>query len=137
MRHIVLISCGKEKRSQRTKVRDMYIGDLFQKSIAYARSLSPDSIYILSAKHGLLSLDVEIEPYEETLKGKSKPHKMMWSERVVNELRRVSRLDADRFTILAGRDYREFLLPHIHHYQIPMEGKRQGEQLQYLKEQLA
>ena len=67
-RTIVLISCVKKKASQPRPARELYISDLFRKSLKYAQSLSPDAIYILSAKYGLLSLDTVIEPYDVTLK---------------------------------------------------------------------
>lgn len=47
--------------------KDMYVSDLFKKSLEYARRLNPAKIYILSAKYGLLELDDMIEPYEITL----------------------------------------------------------------------
>jgi hypothetical protein len=67
----VLISCSKTKSHHRERARDMYISPLYRKSVAVAEGWKmPFSI--LSAKHGLLSPDEAIEPYDLTLKGASK-----------------------------------------------------------------
>lgn len=42
-------------------------------------------------------------------------------------------INKDKFTILAGKIYRENLLEHIKNYEISLEGMRVGEQLSYLK----
>jgi hypothetical protein len=66
-KQIVLISCASRKLSQKAKVKDLYVSTLFKLNLKYAQQLEPDNIFILSAKHGLLSLEQEIEPYEQTL----------------------------------------------------------------------
>ena len=66
-RQIVLISCVKSKGKQPAQSQDLYESDLFRKSLAYARCLRPDAIYILSAKYHLLDLDRQIEWYDKTL----------------------------------------------------------------------
>jgi len=50
MKRIVLISCVSQKRSCRSKAKDLYISALFKKNLAYAQRLNPDAIYILSAE---------------------------------------------------------------------------------------
>ena len=54
---VVLVSCVKSKRGQRCRAGDMYTSALFQKMMAYAESLKPKSVFILSAKYGLLNSD--------------------------------------------------------------------------------
>jgi hypothetical protein len=67
MKKIVLISCVSQKRTQRSKAKDLYVSVLFKKNLAYARRLNPYAIYILSAKYCLLDLETEIDPYNLTL----------------------------------------------------------------------
>lgn len=136
MKKIVLISCTSRKRLVRSKAKDMYDkSPVFRKSLEYAELLRPDKIYILSAKHGLLDLEKEIDPYNETLsylsaKQKarnpkvnilSKAERKIWSENVVNQFKRIADLNKDKFIFLAGKNYREFLIPYITNYEIPME----------------
>jgi hypothetical protein len=66
MRTIALISCGKSKRREKAPAQQLYTGALFQKSLAYARRIKSDEIYILSAHYGLVELTQEIAPYEKT-----------------------------------------------------------------------
>ena len=65
---VVLLSCVKSKRTVRCRTADMYISPLFRKMMAYANTLSPKRLFILSAKYGLLSPDDLIDPYQCTLK---------------------------------------------------------------------
>jgi hypothetical protein len=64
---VVLLSCVKSKLTHCCRAGDMYTSPLFRKMMAYAESLRPKRIFILSAKYGLLRPDDLIEPYEQTL----------------------------------------------------------------------
>lgn len=136
MKKIVLISCVKTKQNHKSKAKDLYISSLFKKSYAYAKTLNPDKIYILSAKYGLLEEEEIIEPYELTLKNSSVVYKKKWATRVIKQLETVSDLQKDLFIFLAGIDYRKFLISHIINVQIPMEKLDFGNQLSWLKNKL-
>jgi len=45
-------------------------------------------------------------------------------------------LKNDMFVFLAGKKYREYILPYIRYYKIPLKGLRIGEQLKFLKNKL-
>ncbi|MCF8223727.1 MAG: hypothetical protein K9J25_11310 [Bacteroidales bacterium] len=132
MKTIVLISCVKKKRGKRSKAEELYISPFFKKNLAYAKSLKPDKIFILSAKYGLLNLHDEIDPYEMTLNAFSSGEIKEWAERTLKQLEKEASLSHDRFIILAGENYRKYLLPAMRNYDIPMEGLSIGRQLQYL-----
>ena len=135
MKTIFLISCVKTKLDHKARVQDIYVSPWFRKALAYARTSKPDDIYVLSAKYGLLSLSEEIAPYQMTLIEMSKREIKIWSGGVIKKLASVSNLEQDRFVILAGENYRSYLIPHITNFEIPMEGLAFGEQLQFLKDQ--
>jgi hypothetical protein len=136
MSAIVLLSCVNSKRDRPCKAGEMYTSPLFQKMMAYAQSLKPKSIFILSAKYGLLSTDTVIDPYEKTLKNMKTAERRQWAQGVISELRKHCDLDADNFVFLAGMPYRENLVPHLKHHEVPMEGLVFGKQLQWLERQL-
>lgn len=135
-RHIVLISCVKSKVKASARVKELYISDWFRKALLYAESLHPDCIFILSAKYGLLSLDDEVEPYELTLKTMRIDERRAWAADVLYSLCKFADLKRDRFVIFAGEKYREFLIPEIKNFTIPMKGLRQGQQKSWLREKL-
>ena len=134
---IVLVSCVKSKRDHRCRAGDMYTSALFQKMMAYAESLKPKRIFILSAKYGLLTPDDVIEPYEQTLKKMKTAERRSWAQKVISALRQCCDLEEDQFVFLAGEAYRENLVPHIRHYTVPMEGLAFGRQLQWLERQVS
>lgn len=131
---IVFLSCVKSKRNHACSAQDMYTSSLFRKTFSYAKSLHPKKIFILSAKYGLLKLDDLIEPYEKTLNNMKSLEKRVWAGDVLSKLRQEVDLQREHFVFLAGINYRTDLIPHIKHYDIPMEGLSFGRQLQWLTE---
>lgn len=137
MRQIVLISCVSKKLEKPAKVRDLYVSPLFKLNLAYAQSLKPDAIYILSAKYGLVPLTRALSPYNETLNTKRVPEIRIWAEKALSQLRRVADLKNDEFIFLAGERYRRFIVPNMRHARVPLKGLGLGRQLQFLKRALA
>lgn len=133
MKKIILISCASKKLAFKSKAEDLYISTLFRLSLAYAKKLKPDKIFILSAKHGLVNLNDEIAPYNETLNDKTASDIKIWADKVVLELEKLTNLGDDLFIFFAGKKYRKYILPHVKNYEIPLKGLRIGEQLQFLK----
>jgi hypothetical protein len=136
-RLVALIQCGKRKRPLRSQAAELYIGSLFVKSLAYARHRGAGLIFILSAEHGVLALETEIEPYEKTLKNMGIAERVAWRNRIVEQLRAKTMVESDRFLVLASSPYREGLEPVLRHMEVPMVGMRQGIQLQFLTQALA
>jgi hypothetical protein len=131
---IVLISCVSKKLQHQAKAKDLYINTLFKFNLKYTKSLKPDAIYILSAKHGFLNMEQEIEPYEQTLNTIPVYEIKEWAHGVLLQLVEVASLDKTEFIFLAGGKYRKYLLPYIKNTQIPLKGLGIGNQLQRLKE---
>ena len=137
MNNIALISCVSQKEIYRTMAENMYTSSLFIKSLKYVKSiLKPHKIYILSAKYGLLKLDEEIEPYNETLNGKTKQQKIDWSNIILQQLKKNCNINEDRFIFLAGRNYYEYLTPYLPNKIILMENLPIGKRLQWLNGEL-
>ena len=136
MKKVVLISCVSKKLSHQAKAKDLYISPLFKKNLEYAHRLKPDKIYILSAKHYLLNLDDMVEPYDLTLNKMRINELKVWSDIVIEQLRREINLSNDEVVFLAGENYRKFLIPKIQNYKIPMKGLKIGEQLKFLTDAL-
>ena len=100
------------------------------------RVLKPDRTFILSARYGLLELDKEIEPYDETLSSMSATKRRAWAEGVIAQLCEVADLETDEFIVLAGERYIEFLRPHLRHLHEPLHGMPIGVRIAWLKKQV-
>ncbi len=135
MNTIVLIACASKKRPHKARAKDLYISPLFRMNLKYAQQFSPRKVFILSAKYGLVQLDDEIEPYDVTLNNMSAHERKKWAAKVISQLREHSNLESDHFVILAGEKYRQYLLPHLKSYEVPLAGLPIGKQLQFLKEE--
>jgi len=62
--------------------------------------------------------------------------RLEWTKDVIQELKQNCNLREDKFILLAGKRYRENIIPCLTNYEIPMEGLRIGQQMQWLDRQL-
>ena len=127
----------KSKLNVPAKAKDLYTSDLFRSALEYAYYQKADKIFILSAKYGLLELDQVIAPYEMTLNKMGEPQKRAWASTVIKALQQKTDLQSDQFIILAGENYRKYLIPALKHYEIPLEGLAFGQQLHELKRRVS
>ncbi len=162
---VALVSCGKSKQDQPAPAKDLYTGDLFRKSRAYAEVIA-DRWYVLSAKHRLVHPDTVLEPYDMRMSDRPLWDRQHWGQYVDGSLRCMA---ADmtvpvwnehdlgdratislgawtmgaghvKFVLLAGVDYREHLVPHLESWgaevDVPMEGLTFGQQKAWLGRQV-
>lgn len=138
-RKVALVSCARRKTGNASVAESLYTSDLFRKAGRLADQRF-DSWYILSAKHGLLEPNQEIEPYDETLNRLATDVRKAWATRVEQQLGAVL-LPEDEIFFFAGLRYREFLEPLLQERgfmtHAPMAGLSIGRQLQWLSTQLA
>jgi len=132
-----LISCVKSKLNTKSKAKDLYTSTLFTKAYAYAER-NYDQIFILSALHGLLDDEKEIEPYDLTLNTMKQKERLSWARKVRESVNKKISKDAEIF-IHAGWKYREFLAHNLvfdgYIVNVPLEGLGIGKQLQWYSRQ--
>lgn len=138
MAHIGLISCVSKKVQDAAEAKDLYKSALFAKSRKFIEQHC-DSWFILSAKYGMIEPTDIIEPYDDTLNAKSRRERDEWANKVWALLRKQLR-PHDSVTILAGKRYRESLVPLMREFgcqvEVPMQGLGIGRQLQWLAHQI-
>lgn len=130
---IVFLSCVKSKRKRRCEAQEMYISDLFIKSLQYAKQLKPTAIYILSAKYGLLKLNDMIEPYELTLNNMTEKQRKMWACKVIKQCQQKGINFNDKAIFLCGKHYRKYVMTKFKNSQAPLSHLGIGKQLQFYK----
>jgi len=140
MAKIVLLSCTKSKLSKPAPAQELYSASpMFQKTLEYGKALKPDKMYILSAKHHLVPLQKELAPYDKTLKEMPKDEKEKWGEETIKQMRSAGiNPEKDQFIFLTGSEYMKPFSKYIpeDHIEKPMEGKRFGERLKWLNNQV-
>lgn len=133
---IVFLSCVKTKRDEPCAAADMYTSDLFKKSLAYAKSLRPERIYILSAKYGLLELDDLIEPYNQTLIGAPEAYIKKWALKVFRQMREKGIDFGEQAVFLCGYNYRKYLINKFSDASAPLKHLAIGQQLAFYAREL-
>lgn len=140
MAKVVLLSCTKSKTKHAAPAQELYSASpMFQKTLEYGKSLKPDKMFILSAKHHLVPLTKTLEPYDKTLKEMPKDEKEKWGEETIKQMRSSGiNPEKDKFIFLTGSEYMKPFNQYIPDSNIenPMEGKRFGERLKWLNSQV-
>lgn len=133
----VFLSCVSKKRNYSCPASDMYISDLFKKSLAYATKITDHTnVYILSAKYGLLELDQQIEPYELTLNIMNKKQRKEWANKVLMQCKDKDISFDEEAVFLCGEKYREFLMKEFKNSTAPLKHMGIGEQLAFYKKEI-
>jgi hypothetical protein len=135
MDRVCLVSCVSSKRDTTSIARELYTSPLFVGASKFARNRF-DRWFILSARHGLLSPEDLVEPYNQTLKSMPQGKRLSWAKLVLKQLR--SHLSGEEsLCFLAGNSYREYLLDPLIDIgckvSVPLEGLSIGRQLQWYK----
>jgi hypothetical protein len=134
-----LVGCVKAKRSEPSRVEDLYTSTLFRGRWEYAERTC-DRWFVLSAKYGVLDADDVIAPYDETLTNKPIAARRAWSTTVLQQLEeRLGDLSGKTFEIHAGAAYRDFgLLEGLTRrgaaVEVPAAGLLQGQQLRFYRD---
>ena len=111
---------------------------MFRKTLEYGKSLKPDKMFILSAKHHLVPMTKVLEPYDKTFKEMPKDDKKAWAEETIKQMKSNKlNLENDQFIFLTGGEYMKPFKEYIANIETPMEGKRMGERLQWLNSQIS
>ncbi|MCR5062150.1 MAG: hypothetical protein K6A89_02600 [Treponema sp.] len=134
MKTFILISCCKTKLSHSAPAEELYQSAGFKKSLAYAKSLKPDGIFILSALHHLVKPDTLLEPYNVCLNNFTSNQKKAWAVIVSSQLAKEIDIKNANFIILAGKNYYSNLIPYLNNYSLPLKGLGLGKRLQWLDE---
>lgn len=103
--NLILVGCVKSKRNSRSSAKDLYASPLWRYRRAYAEQVGVPW-YILSAKHGLLTPETRIAPYDLTPADRPAAKRRAWSAQVVNALTaKVSGLWGKVIEVHAGKLY--------------------------------
>jgi len=137
MKTIVLLMCGKNKLCKKAKAKDLYTSPRFKKSIEYAKILADYSnIYVLSAKHGLLEMEQEISPYDQSIYEMTELEKEQWADMVFDSLNKVTNIKQDKYIFLTDDDYSENIILFLNNIELPLKDIPQDKHIDYFKEKL-
>lgn len=141
MSRVVLLSCTKSKTPTPAPAQELYSASpMFRKTLEYGKTLNPDKMFILSAKHNLVPLNKKLSPYDLTLKDFNKEEKEIWADKTYRQMLKAGlNPEKDTFIFLTGNDYSQPLMKYIPQSNIvnPLEGKKFGQRLEWLNKQLS
>ncbi|MEZ5125308.1 MAG: hypothetical protein R2826_03545 [Thermoleophilia bacterium] len=105
---IGLVGCVKKKLGHAAPAAELYVSPLFRGRRAHVERTC-ERWFILSALHGLLRPETEIDPYDVTLNDMSRAERRAWADKVLSQIEAALGSCADRtFEIHAGANYANF-----------------------------
>lgn len=131
-----LVGCVKSKQHRPARAKDLYTSTLFSGRRQFVERTC-DRWFVLSALHGLVDPDEEIEPYDVTLVDQDVAARAAWAAGVVDAIQhRLADLRGVTFEVHAGTAYRDFgLVDGLRalgaRVDVPAEGLTFGEQLAF------
>ena len=134
---IYLVSCVSKKQNGKHAAKDLYCSDLFKKSRKYVEQQleKDDKWFILSAEHGLLNPETQVEKYDKTLNKMRISERRNWANGVISALANEI-TPSTEIIFLAGKNYTEFLSKWLNSnniiYTDLLKGKKIGERLRFL-----
>jgi hypothetical protein len=138
MSKVIFLSCTKSKLDKPSPAKDLYSASpMFQKTLEYGKSLKPDKMFILSAKHHLVPMDKVLSPYDLTLKDMKSDEKEKWGETVLSQIKKVGlNPEKDNFIFLTGSEYMKPLTKSLKNIENPLNNKKFGERLKWLNSKI-
>lgn len=131
-----LVSCVSKKLDHPAPAKDLYCSTWFKLARKYVEA-QQTPWFILSAEHWLVRPDQVLEPYNKRMGG-PKWARRAWAWNVDVALLSAGVRPGDRIVILAGYDYREFLVPDLEARNMVVEAPLHGfdlfQQLKWFKE---
>lgn len=116
---LVIVPCGTAKLDRAAPAGRMYIGS-YHRACRRAADRLGGRLFILSARHGLLTPDTVIEPYEQRMNTPG----AVTVPTLRAQARRLGVDTAGRVTVLAGRDYADPVTAVWPHAVRPLDGTR-------------
>lgn len=127
-RALLLVACGATKSERPAPAAELYNGTYFRECLRAARALAAEcDIRIISARHGLATLDEELAPYDARMRGRREQVADLISEQA-----RAADLLPRPVVVLGGRDYAEAARVVWPHAVAPLTGAAIGVQRQRL-----
>ena len=99
---LIVIGCGRHKRTKATSASELYISSRFRSSIDLARRLDAPYV-ILSGKHGVIADETVLQPYDLNLADLPRTEQCLWTSEALEALR--VRAEGRRITLLATPEY--------------------------------
>lgn len=133
---VYLVSCVKGKTPDPAPARELYLSLWFKEARAFVEKRQA-TWYILSAQHGLVHPDQILKPYEMTLNGMNSEERKFWAKLVAGQI--IKQLDPQPIIFLAGKNYREYLIPLLEEkgftWEAPLARLGIGSQVSWLQKQ--
>ena len=133
---VALVGCVAQKQERKAPARELYTSPLWRYRLAWAEQHA-DQVLVLSAKHHLVALDQELEPYDASLNTMSKAERLAWSTTVWGQLHLYLSVASTHFVLLAGKAYTTYLRPWLEAQaagcEAPLRSLSIGQQIQWLK----
>jgi hypothetical protein len=134
---VALIACSRKKGPALAPAWRLYQGSRFLLACRKA-GLFASAAFVLSAKHGLVCMGQELEPYDESLADKTPAQRSEWGQRVMAQFAGFmkngdgSMVLPRRIVVFAEALYAEPIRPYLPCAEFPLASLDEAGQKEYL-----
>ncbi|MBW8833057.1 MAG: hypothetical protein JF606_27475 [Burkholderiales bacterium] len=145
VRRVCLIACSASKLNRAAPAHEIYTGDVFRKSLVWARLQTYEDIVVLSPRHHVVDLQDSLQPYDGSMYAMSVDERRRWASIVFASIdtRWDLRAGGIELVMLAGAHYAEELALRIQvvaprvRLVCPLAGLGVGQQKAWLRDAIA
>ena len=111
MRRVCLIACSASKLDRAAPAHEIYTGDVFRKSLTWAKLQTFDDVVVLSPRHHVVELQDSLQPYDGSMYAMTVDERRRWASIVFASIdtRWDLRAGGIELVMLAGAQYAEEL----------------------------
>lgn len=131
---VVLLCSANRKTAHPAPAITLYRSEFFRLGRSYAQSFSPQAIFVLSARWGLVPADHILAPYPETMSSfETSQAIQVWADEIVHSLHHNLSVDRSHIVVLGLRKFAYPIATQLPHASMPLDGMNYVQALNYLR----
>ena len=133
---VVLLCSANRKAPYAAPAWDLYRSEFFRLGKAYAQQYEPIRIFILSAEHGLVPAERELQPYTMTMSALGQGDVKTWGQWVATQLEEQIDLPRHEVVVLGLGRFADPIVRHLPHGTAPLARMTLKGAMNFLRQQV-
>jgi len=133
---VVLLCSANRKAPHPAPAWDLYRSEFFRLGKAYAQQYQPSRIFILSAEHGLVPAERELQPYTMTMSALGQGDVKSWGRLVAIQLDEQIDLQRHQVVVLGLGRFADPIVRHLPHSTAPLARMTLEGAMTFLRQQV-
>lgn len=133
---VVLLCSANRKAPHPAPAWDLYRSEFFRLGKAFAQQYQPNRIFILSAAHGLVPAEQELQPYTMTMSALGQGDVKTWGKLIATQLDEQIDLQRHQVMVLGLGRFANPIVRHLPHSTAPLARMTLEGAMNFLRQQV-